>query len=82
MRVAPKIIPATRHASVVCEPDPAFRGLTVAGCHVPFADIGSAVLKMMADMRGVKINDADKKGLTDLLLCRNAVGLSRSLDRR
>jgi 2-haloacid dehalogenase len=39
--------------------------LTVAGCYVPFTDIGSSVMKMMADTRGVKINDNDKKELTD-----------------
>src|SRR3984957_4540458 len=39
--------------------------LTVAGCYVPFTDIGSAVMKMLADTRGIKIGDADKKELTD-----------------
>jgi 2-haloacid dehalogenase len=39
--------------------------LTVAGCYVPFTDIGSAVMKMLADTQGIKINDADKKELTD-----------------
>ncbi|MGA7325140.1 MAG: haloacid dehalogenase type II [Rhodomicrobium sp.] len=39
--------------------------LTVAGCYVPFTDIGSAVMKMLADTRGIKIEDADKKELTD-----------------
>ncbi len=39
--------------------------LTVAGCYVPFTDIGAAVMKMLADMRGIKINDADTKELTD-----------------
>jgi 2-haloacid dehalogenase len=39
--------------------------LTVAGCYVPFTDIGSAVMKMLADTRGIKINDKDKKELTD-----------------
>ena len=29
--------------------------LTVAGCYVPFTDIGSAVMKMLADTRGIKI---------------------------
>ena len=28
--------------------------LTVAGCYVPFTDIGSAVMKMLADTRGIK----------------------------
>src|SRR6266566_1480315 len=36
--------------------------LTVAGCYVPFTDIGSAVMKMLADTRGIRINEADKKG--------------------
>ena len=39
--------------------------LTVAGCYVPFTDIGSAVMKMMADTHGIKIGDKDKKELTD-----------------
>jgi 2-haloacid dehalogenase len=39
--------------------------LTVAGCYVPFTDIGSAVMKMMADTRGIRIDDKDKKELTD-----------------
>ena len=39
--------------------------LTVAGCYVPFTDIGGAVMKMLADTRGIKITDADKKELTE-----------------
>jgi 2-haloacid dehalogenase len=39
--------------------------LTVAGCYVPFTDIGSAVMKMQADAQGIKINEADKKELTE-----------------
>jgi 2-haloacid dehalogenase len=39
--------------------------LTAAGCYVPFTDIGSAVMKMLADTQGIKIDDADKKELTD-----------------
>jgi len=39
--------------------------LTVAGCYVPFTDIGMAVMKMLADTRGIKINDKDKKELTE-----------------
>lgn len=39
--------------------------LTVAGHYVPFTDIGAAVMKMLADTRGIKINDTDKKELTD-----------------
>jgi 2-haloacid dehalogenase len=39
--------------------------LTVAGCYVPFTDIGSAVMKMLADTRGIKIQDSDRKELTE-----------------
>src|SRR5712672_1281853 len=39
--------------------------LTVAGCYVPFTDIGAAVMKMLADAHGIKIDDADKKELTE-----------------
>jgi 2-haloacid dehalogenase len=39
--------------------------LTVAGCYVPFTDIGWAVMKMLADTQGIKIGDADKKELTE-----------------
>src|ERR1700746_2013646 len=39
--------------------------LTVAGCYVPFTDIGSAVMKMLADTRGIKIGDADKEELKE-----------------
>ena len=39
--------------------------LTVAGCYVPFTDIGAAVMKMLADTRGIKINEADKRELTE-----------------
>jgi 2-haloacid dehalogenase len=39
--------------------------LTVAGCYVPFTDIGSAVMKMLADTRGIKIGEADKKELLE-----------------
>jgi 2-haloacid dehalogenase len=39
--------------------------LTVAGCYVPFTDIGSAVMKMLADTRGIKIDDKDKNELTE-----------------
>ena len=34
-------------------------------CYVPFTDIGSAVMKMLADTRGIKIEDKDKKELTE-----------------
>jgi 2-haloacid dehalogenase len=39
--------------------------LTVAGCYVPFTEIGAAVMQMLADTRGIKIGDADKKALTE-----------------
>ena len=39
--------------------------LTVAGCYVPFTDIGAAVMKMMADTQGIKISDSDKRELTE-----------------
>src|SRR3984957_245424 len=39
--------------------------LTVAGCYVPFTDIGSAVMKMLADTRGIRIDDSDKQELTE-----------------
>src|ERR1700734_1961307 len=39
--------------------------LTVAGCYVPFTDIGAAVMKMMADTQGIKIGDADKDELKE-----------------
>ncbi len=39
--------------------------LTVAGCYVPFTDIGLAVMKMLADTRGIGIGDKDKKELTE-----------------
>jgi 2-haloacid dehalogenase len=39
--------------------------LTVAGCYVPFTDIGSAVMKMLADTRDIRIEDADKKELVE-----------------
>lgn len=39
--------------------------LTVAGCYVPFTDIGAAVMKMLADVQGIKIDDRDKAELTD-----------------
>jgi 2-haloacid dehalogenase len=39
--------------------------LTVAGCYVPFTDIGAAVMQMLADTRGIRIGEADKRELTD-----------------
>src|ERR1700689_2482926 len=35
--------------------------LTLAGSYVPFTDIGGAVMKMLADTKGIKVTDADKK---------------------
>ena len=40
--------------------------LMVAGCYVPFTDIGAAVLEMLAKTRGIEIAPADKKELTQL----------------
>jgi 2-haloacid dehalogenase len=39
--------------------------LTVARCYVLFTDIGSAVMKMLADTRGIKIDEQDEKELTE-----------------
>jgi len=39
--------------------------LTVARCYVPFTDIGSSVMRMLADTRGIKINGKDEKELTE-----------------
>jgi len=39
--------------------------LTVARHYVPFTDIGAAVMKMLADTRGITIKDSDKKELTE-----------------
>jgi 2-haloacid dehalogenase len=39
--------------------------LTVAGCYVPFTDIGAAVMKMLADTRGIRIGESDRKELTE-----------------
>jgi hypothetical protein len=39
--------------------------LTLAGVYVPFTDIGSAVLRMLAATRGIAISDADSAELTD-----------------
>lgn len=41
--------------------------LTVAGHYVPFTDIGAAVMKMLADTRGITIKDADGQELTEKL---------------
>jgi 2-haloacid dehalogenase len=39
--------------------------LTLANSYVPFTDIGAAVLKMLADTRGLSITEADKRELTE-----------------
>jgi len=39
--------------------------LSAAGVYVPFTDIGSAVMKMLADADGIKIDDADKRELKE-----------------
>ena len=39
--------------------------LTVAGQYVPFTDLGAAVMKMLADTRGIQVKDADKRELTE-----------------
>ena len=39
--------------------------LTLAKVYVPFTDIGAAVLQMLAETRGIRITEADKKELTD-----------------
>lgn len=39
--------------------------LTVAGCCAPLTDIGAAVMKMLADTQGIKIDDADKQELKE-----------------
>jgi 2-haloacid dehalogenase len=40
-------------------------GLTLAQSYVPFTDIGGAVLKMLANTRGITITAADEKELKD-----------------
>lgn len=37
--------------------------LTLAGAYVPFTDIGAAVMKMLADARGIRISEADRTEL-------------------
>lgn len=39
--------------------------LTLAGRYVPFTDIGSAVMQMLAHTRGIKIDDNDKAELME-----------------
>ena len=41
------------------------QALTLANVYIPFTDIGAAALKMLADTRGIKITEADKKELTE-----------------
>jgi 2-haloacid dehalogenase len=39
--------------------------LTVAGCYVPFTDIGAAVMTMLAKTRRLEIGDKDRRELTE-----------------
>src|SRR5215470_7257302 len=39
--------------------------LTVAGHYVPFTDIGSAVMKMLADTHGIEIDNEDRQDLKE-----------------
>src|SRR5215470_13151429 len=39
--------------------------LTVADCYVPFTDIGSAVMQMLAATQGIEIDGADKSELKE-----------------
>lgn len=39
--------------------------LTVIDCYVPFSDIGSAVMKMLADTQGIELAPADKQEFTE-----------------
>ncbi len=39
--------------------------LTIAGCYVPFTNIGAAVMEMLADTRGITISEADKRELKE-----------------
>jgi 2-haloacid dehalogenase len=39
--------------------------LAMAGQYVPFTDIGAAVMKMLADTRGIKIEGTDTMELTE-----------------
>jgi 2-haloacid dehalogenase len=39
--------------------------LTLAGVYVPFTDIGGAVLRMLAETRGIALTDSDVAELTD-----------------
>jgi 2-haloacid dehalogenase len=48
--------------------------LTVAGCYVPFTDIGSAVMKMLADTRGMTI--CSKFKLANLSMAASSICLN------
>src|SRR5262252_3873806 len=39
--------------------------LTMVDSYVPFTDIGSAVLKMLADTHGIRVSDDDKRELKE-----------------
>ena len=39
--------------------------LTAAGSYVPFTDVGAAVMKMLADAKGIRISEADRRELTE-----------------
>src|SRR5262252_7473667 len=39
--------------------------LTLADAYVPFTDIGSAVMKMLADTQGIEIGSADRQELKE-----------------
>jgi 2-haloacid dehalogenase len=41
------------------------QALTLTNSYAPFTDIGAAALKMLADIRGIKITDVDKTELTE-----------------
>jgi|SRR5215469_6992021 len=41
------------------------QALTLADIYVPFTDIGAAILAMLAQARGMKISEADRRELTD-----------------
>ena len=41
------------------------QALTLAGIYVPFTDIGAAVLAMLAEARGIKVGEAERRELTD-----------------
>ena len=39
--------------------------LTAAKVYAPFTDIGGAVMKMLADIRGVELSERDRRELTE-----------------